>query len=84
MTEREFIEWIAEQYAGKRTDVTEICDEFLRTGKKPVKVKPEYRFIQATIPNTDIEIEYDTLTTTIMYHRPQSNWKDCTHYKYFD
>lgn len=82
MTEREFINWIAEQYAGKRTDVTELCDEFLRTGKKPVKVKPECRFIQATIPNTDIEVEYDTLTTKLMYHRALSQWEDCAHYKY--
>lgn len=84
MTEREFIDWIADLYAEKRSDITEICDEFLRTGKKPVKVKPECRFIRAMIPNTDIEIEYDTLSTKIMYHRPLSQWEDCVHHEYYD
>lgn len=84
MKEREFINWLADQYAGKRTDVTELCDEYLRTGKKPVEAMPECRFVRAMIPNTDIEIEYDTLSTKIMYHRPLSQWKDCVHYEYYD
>lgn len=84
MKERNFIKWLADQYAERRSDVTDLCEEYLRTGKKPVKAIPEHRYVRAMIPDTDIEIEYDTLSTKIMYHRPLSQWKDCVHHEYYD
>ena len=76
MKERNFIKWLADQYTERRSDVTDLCD--VRA------IIPEYRYVRAMIPNTDIEIEYDTLSTKIMYHRPLSQWKDCVHYEYYD
>ena len=84
MKEREFINWLADQYAGRRSDVTDLCEEYLRTGKKPVKAIPEHRYVRAMIPESIYEVEYDTLTTEIMYHKPLCQWLPCEHHEYYD
>jgi len=81
MTDREFIEWLLKQYIEKRSDVFNICMKFLETGEAD-KSMIESRFIQAEIPDTGIEIEYDTLTTLIHYHNPGNFWDQCINHKY--
>lgn len=80
--ERQFIEWLAREFAERRSDVNELCNSFLETGEIPENPSFEHRYIQATIPDTDFEIEYDTLTTEISYHTPLEQWSQCINHVY--
>ena len=86
MTDREFIRKLSDLYGENRSDVAELCDIFLVTGKLPKNYKNyvESRFIQGKIPNTEIQIEYDTLTTHISYHIPLKQWEIIEDVKYID
>ncbi len=85
MTERDFIKWLMAKYADKRSDICELCDEYLKTGQQPVKTRIEHRIIQATIPGTEIEVEYDTLTTEMQcVLHVGAQWESCTNHKYLD
>lgn len=68
MNERQFIEKLSALYAERRSDVSAICDEFLKTGKFE-KTFAEHRFVTGTIPDLDIKVEYDTLTTELSFRR---------------
>jgi hypothetical protein len=76
----EFILFLRDLYTEKRSDVVDIIDKYLTTGN--AEDYSEQRFIQATIPGTNIEVEYDTLTTLMSYHTPLEQWKDCENHKY--
>ena len=86
MTEREFIRWLADNYAERRTDVYEQCHEFLDTGS----VYEDYfesRFINATITikGEEIKLFYDTLTTQIEYYDNDKNiWHTADNHDYYD
>lgn len=73
MTDREFIKKLAALYAERRSDVTAICDEFLKTGKFE-KSFAEHRFVTGTIPGTETKVEYDTLTTELSFRRPADKY----------
>ncbi len=81
-----FIQWLAKRFSEKRSDVTDICVSFLETGVIPSETWVEQRFIQAHIPETDIDVEYDTLTTEISYRKTQSMelWEQCINHEYKD
>jgi len=82
---KQFVEWLSNQYTEKRTDVSEACEHFLKHGNIPKDFKPESRFIKAKIPNLNIELEYDTLTTEISYRLPNETlFKQCTDHDYVD
>lgn len=68
MNERQFIEKLSEHFAERRSDVSAICDEFLKTGKFEESFT-EHRFVTGTIPDLDIKVEYDTLTTELSFRR---------------
>ncbi len=85
MTEREFIEYMGKVFANKRSDVAEMCEQFLKVGA--VSREPEHRFIYASIPNTNIQIEYDTLTTLLSYRNKTDEdveYKECKNHEYID
>ena len=82
MTDREFINWLAFNLAERRSDISDMCTNFLENGTEPKIEDIESRYIQATIPGTEIEIEYDTLRTIFEYHKPLQQWEridDCTY-----
>lgn len=83
MTDKEFIQELADACREKRSDITEICEHFLRTGK----LREDWigsRFVKAKIPKLSIEVEYDTLTTEIAYHTPGEYWQQCIDHDYTD
>lgn len=80
----EFIQWLATAFAEKRTDVTEICEQYLKDGRVPDPKNIERRYIWARIPGTDIEIEYDTLTTEVSYHKSGEQWEQCIEHEYYN
>ena len=85
MTEREFIEYMGKAFAERRSDVAEMCEEFLQKGT--VSREPEQRFIYGSIPNTSIQIEYDTLTTLLSYRNKmdeEKEYRECKDHKYID
>lgn len=73
MTDRQFIKKLSEHFAERRSDVSAICDEFLKTGKFE-KSFTEHRFVTGTIPGTDTMVEYDTLTTVLSFRRPADKY----------
>lgn len=86
MNDREFIEYLRDTFAEKRSDVSDMCTEYLEKGTIP-NAKPEHRFIYATVPNTNIQIEYDTLTTLISYRNKMDEsreYTECIKHKYVD
>jgi len=85
MTERQFIEYMGKVFADKRSDVAEMCEQFLKVGA--VSREPEHRFIYASIPNTNIQIEYDTLTTLLSYRNimdEEKEYRECKDHEYID
>lgn len=64
---KKFIKMLSRAYEENRSDVSDFCNEFLETWEVPLSITPEKRFIKASIPNTKILVEYDTLTTEISY-----------------
>ena len=84
MTDKEFIKLLAEKYAELRSDVSDACYDQLSEKFNPEEFTPEHRFIQARIPHTSIEIEYDTLTTELSFHTPLCQWELCIEHKYLD
>lgn len=42
------------------------------------------RYIKAFIPGTDIEVEFDTDTRTLQYHRGLAQWEDCVDHTEYD
>ena len=81
MTDREFIHKLSEVYTERRSDISDICKHYLKTGELKESLA-ENRWIQAKIPGTDIEVEYDTLTTEVSYHKPLEQWKACILHNY--
>lgn len=84
MTDKQFINWLAVELAEKRSDISDLCQNFLKDGTLPHRDNIEHRYIQAKIPNVNIEIEYDTLTTELFYHTPLNQWEPCIDYKYLN
>jgi len=85
MTPEEFIQYMADMFAENRTDVEEMCVDFLAGNfDKNLYFKSESRFISASIPETNIDVEYDTLTTEISFSHNGTNWKQCINHEYRD
>lgn len=83
LSPQDFIQFLIETFAEKLSDVVDMCEHYLETGKKP-DFPTECRFIYAKVPETDIEIEFDTLTTHLSYHRPLGQWEECVGHDYKD
>jgi hypothetical protein len=84
MTNEQFINWLANELSEKRSDISELCQKQLKGDNNFTSKDIEHRYIQARIPNTDIEIEYDTLTTELSYHKPLEQWEQCVNHNYLD
>jgi hypothetical protein len=80
--DRFFIEKVAELFKDKRSDIVDICNTYLNTGKLPTIENIDCRFIQARIPKNTTRIEYDTLTKTLSKHNYDSQWIDCIEHVY--
>lgn len=70
MTDNEFIRWLSINLAERRSDISDMCTDFLELGIEPKVEDIESRYIKARIPGSSIEVEYDTLTTLLSYHEP--------------
>lgn len=79
-------ETILNHFSERRTDVVELADHYLQNdGAILPDFKPEHRFITATIPDYDLIIEYDTLTTLLSYKgRNEQFLKECDDHDYKD
>ena len=78
-------ETILNHFSERRTDVAELAETYLNSGIIPKDFKPEHRFITATIPDYDLIIEYDTLTTLLSYKgRNEQFLKECDDHDYKD
>lgn len=75
------LEWMKSAFAEKRSDVVEICDSILAGETSDNFPKVESRYIQARLPD-GVEVEYDTLTTMLGYHKYGEVWKQCDHHEY--
>ena len=80
---KRFIRWLAEQMEERRSDVADVCNEFLDTGKIPEGFQFEHRFVKAKLPN-GTAVEYDTLTTEIAYSLDGENFWQCEEHEYVD
>lgn len=80
--DRFFIEKLIELFREKRTDITQICNDYLSSGKLPTEKDIDCRFVQARIPKNTTLIEYDTLTKTLSEHNYDSHWIDCEEHVY--
>ena len=84
MKPRKFIQVLADLYAERRSDVHEICLEYLETGE----FNPdwaEHRHINAKIKDYNIKLYYDTLTTTIDYSIDDGKtWNPAENHEYFN
>jgi len=76
-----FIEKMQDAYAEKRSDVADNCENFLKGSD--ALFYSESRYTYAMIPGTEIEVEYDSLTTLIMFS-PVREWKECIRHEYKD
>jgi hypothetical protein len=78
-------EAILKHYSERRTDITDLVEEYLNTGAIPHNFKPESRIISASIPEHDLYVEYDTLTTLLSYKkRTETFLKECEDHDYKD
>ena len=80
---------MSELYEERRSDVVDNINSILDcacTGETPSLVS-EKRYITAEIPLLGgiLTVEYDTLTTIIMYKRPGADdWREAVNHKYLD
>lgn len=82
---RDFLDKLSKEYREKRSDVFEIINAYLCYGEDRISDWMEHRYVRALIPGSEgIEVEYDTLTAHIEYHRPREQWKNCNHIVAFD
>lgn len=92
-----FIGWLARAFEERRSDVTDICDEFAKNHAIPENFEFEKRFVRAHIPTIDcsvytgfgarpgiITLEYDTLTTEISFSLDGKNFSQCVDHEYLD
>lgn len=70
----DFINKLGDLYVEHRSDVSDMCDMFLKDGTMPTEDMRESRFIKATLPD-GTELCYDTLTTYIEYKPVDDEWK---------
>jgi hypothetical protein len=84
MTPIEFIQKMRNEYIEKRSDVAELCEDFLLNGTADFS-NIEHRYITASVPDCGgLEIQYDTLSTLIEYHKPGEQWDTCIAHEYND
>lgn len=82
---RDFLKKLSYAYAEKRSDVSEIIDAYLKNNENKIYDYQEHRYVRALIPGSEgIEIEYDTLTTCVEFHRPKEQWQNCNYIVYYD
>ena len=78
-------EAILKHYPERRSDITDMVEDYLKTGTIPTNFKPESRIISAPIPEHDLYVEYDTLTTLLSYKkRTETFLKECDDHDYKD
>lgn len=78
-------EAILKHYSERRSDITDMVEDYLKTGTIPTNFKPESRIISASIPEHDLYVEYDTLTTLLSYKkRTETFLKECEDHDYKD
>lgn len=78
-------EAILKHYSERRSDITDMVEDYLKTGTIPQNFKPESRIISASIPEHDLYVEYDTLTTLLSYKkRTETFLKECEDHDYKD
>lgn len=70
----DFINKLGDLYVEHRSDVSDMCDMFLKDGTMPTEDMRESRFIKAILPD-GTELCYDTLTTYIEYKPVDGEWK---------
>jgi hypothetical protein len=70
----EFINKLGDLYVEHRSDVSEMCDMFLKSGVMPDVNMRESRFVKGTLPD-GTELLYDTLTTHIEYKPVDGEWE---------
>lgn len=80
--DRKFIELLAGLLAERRSDISEICDNYLKYEKYPTIKDIERRYINAEIEELGTYVQYDTLTTEISYNTLENVWKTCKNHEY--
>lgn len=70
----DFIGKLGDLYVEHRSDVSEMCDMFLKSGVMPDVNMRESRFVKGTLPD-GTELLYDTLTTHIEYKPVDGEWE---------
>ena len=83
MSDRDFIHLLSKIFEEKRSDVAEMCKAHLR-GESIANIKDECRYIRGDIPGTNIQVEYDTLSNMLEYHKIGEQWEFCSNIKYYD
>ena len=84
MTPIDFIQKLANLYAERRSDVADICMEFLKSGEFHPDWA-EHRHINAKIKDYNIKLYYDTLTTIIDYSIDDGKtWNPAENHEYFN
>ena len=81
MNEREFIVKLLSKCTPIHNDVADLIQHYLRTNKFDDELMGN-RFVKGVIPNHDIEVEYDTLTTELSYRFPHEFWEQCKNHHY--
>jgi len=74
-----FIKKMQDEYSEKRSDVSDNCQNFLE-GNDDLFYS-ESRYTYAEIPGTTIAVEYDSLTTLIMFSEVRA-WRECANHEY--
>lgn len=78
-------ETILKHYSERRSDITDLVEHYMKTGTILPNFKPESRIISASIPEHDLYVEYDTLTTLLSYKkRTETFLKECEDHDYKD
>lgn len=83
---KNFLNGLVDRYAEVNSELADCIEAFLKGDSDYFsylgKDGQPTRFIQARIPKTKIIVEYDTLTTELMYEDDAGYWRSCTDHEY--
>ncbi len=83
MTDNAFIDYLYKLALEKNSFLEELIEAHKMNNEDLLKkLDLGSRYISAKIPNTDIEVEYDTYVTELSYHEPGEFWKECIDHEY--